>query len=277
MARTQSPPRDLDLHVAEQGDGERVIFLPAVGSNGAQWRGVVRRLAARVHALMPDLVGEGSGTWPRPDAGALLDEEEALLAALLDRVGRAHVVGHSYGGFLAMRLAARHPSRVRSLVLVEPIAFGLLEREGPAAERDEIRAVERACAEALAAGDAASAAASFVNYWSGAAVFAALPELSQRAVAAVMPKICRGWREVVAADEPQIPATIPATLVCGARSPSPTRWIARRLAAGARHLVELDGAGHMSPITHPDALARAVDAHLASVGVAVGGASEAAG
>jgi pimeloyl-ACP methyl ester carboxylesterase len=101
------------------------------------------------------------------------------LAALLRALGLAPVdlVGASYGGLVALELAARHPELVHALVLVEPAALGLLSqtpkgdslRRAALAKLDPVRA-------ALARGDSAGAIATFVSGVSGApGGFAAMP------------------------------------------------------------------------------------------------------
>ena len=61
----------------------------------------------------------------RAHAPFTIEEQAADGLAVLDRLGvrRAHVVGHSYGGDIALQLAADHPERVASLVLLEPALF----------------------------------------------------------------------------------------------------------------------------------------------------------
>jgi pimeloyl-ACP methyl ester carboxylesterase len=115
---------ETDLHVRVWGVGhaERVVLLH--GSNVPDperiWH-AQRPLADEFEALVVDRRGFGQS----PDATAPLtwDGEVADVLALVGE--RAHVVGHSYGGVIALALAGRFPERVRSLVTIEPPAFGL--------------------------------------------------------------------------------------------------------------------------------------------------------
>jgi lipase len=91
-----------------------------------------RRLQGQHKIIAPDLIGFGrTGAWPR--SGELTHDLQAeLVAALIGEEGggAVDVVGHSYGGAVAVRLALRRPELVRTLVLVEPVLTLLLREAG---------------------------------------------------------------------------------------------------------------------------------------------------
>jgi pimeloyl-ACP methyl ester carboxylesterase len=116
-------PIETDLYVRIWGEGhpERVVFLH--GSNvpdpEVTWQ-KQRPLAETYELVVVDRRGFGHS----PTANRITWESE--IRDLLALIGeRAHVVGHSYGGVLALLLGSRHPERVRSLIAIEPPAFGL--------------------------------------------------------------------------------------------------------------------------------------------------------
>ncbi len=91
-----------------------------------EWDDVLDRLATRFRVIAPDLPGFGESEKPSPsrypygvDAFA---EAIADVMAAFD-VGRAHVMGHSMGGAVAITLAANHPEIVQRLVLVDPLVY----------------------------------------------------------------------------------------------------------------------------------------------------------
>jgi pimeloyl-ACP methyl ester carboxylesterase len=88
---------------------------------GAEAFAAQRPLAQRRHLVLPDRPGHGQ----TPAEGREDFERDAALLAPLLGPGGAHVVGHSYGGVVALYIAAGHPERVRSLTLIEPPAFWL--------------------------------------------------------------------------------------------------------------------------------------------------------
>jgi pimeloyl-ACP methyl ester carboxylesterase len=111
------------MHVVERGTpGARVLLLHGYASNAQAWRAVIDRLDGRFQMAAVDLVGFGWSTrYPtRPLTG---DAYAERLAGVLDALGWpvAHVVGQSWGGGLAQRLAVAHPQRVDRLVLVATV------------------------------------------------------------------------------------------------------------------------------------------------------------
>jgi pimeloyl-ACP methyl ester carboxylesterase len=127
------------LHLARAGAGPRLVFVH--GSISAGWEAWVEQqpLADRFELL----VLWRSGYAPNPPIDSLDFEAQALEVAALLRPGD-HLIGHSYGGVVAL-LAALHAAPIlASLTLVEPVAFAV------AAQDPEVRAFEDRMAEDLA-------------------------------------------------------------------------------------------------------------------------------
>jgi len=104
------------------GAGEPVLFLHGSGpgvSAWANWRLVMPACAERFRVIAPDMVGFGFTERPvgiTYDLDTWVAQAVGLLDAL--QIERAHLVGNSFGGALALALAIRHPQRVRRLVLM---------------------------------------------------------------------------------------------------------------------------------------------------------------
>ena len=123
--------------------GDTVVLLHSSASSARQWQPAVAALQAHfsVHAI--DFHGHGA----RPDwqggAAMTLADEVALVEPLLEQAGGAHLIGHSYGGAVALKLATRLPALVRSVVAYEPVLFGLLH--GDAGSRRHSSSSRMAC------------------------------------------------------------------------------------------------------------------------------------
>jgi pimeloyl-ACP methyl ester carboxylesterase len=109
----------------ERGAGEAALFLHGAPLNGFQWRGAIDRLSAHRRCIAPDFMGLGYSEVPEGQSLAPGAQTE-MLAALLDSLSVATVdlVASDSGGAVAQLFVARHPGRVRTLLLtncdVEP-------------------------------------------------------------------------------------------------------------------------------------------------------------
>lgn len=114
-----------DLHAFRYGPPgpTRVLALHGLTGHGKRWQTWATHHLADVTVVAPDLIGHGRSSW---DAPWTIDANVAALAALLDADGGQPVVavGHSFGGAIALNLAAARPDLVDALVLLDP-AIGL--------------------------------------------------------------------------------------------------------------------------------------------------------
>jgi pimeloyl-ACP methyl ester carboxylesterase len=232
------------------------------------------RLAGRFRTLAVDLYGSGkSPMWPGSRPLTLADEA-ALLAPVLAGAGpRFHVVGHSYGGAVALAAALGAPGRVESLVLFEPVLFSLLMAEDPTqpAAR-EIAAVRDDTVAALERGDPRASGARFVDYWMGTGTWAAMPEPRREALATAMSTVRAEWDAVFREPTPLsafAALDVPVLCITGSESPASSRGVARLLTKALPRVtaVEIEGVGHMGPVTHPDRVNALIGRHLTDGGI----------
>lgn len=224
-------------------------------------------IAPEFRVIAVDGWGAGkSPPWPGERPLTLADEV-ALLEPLLQQAGeRFALVGHSYGGAVALMTALRAPQRVSALALYEPTLFALVEAQTPPPnDVDGIRhAVERAGA-ALDAGDEDAAARHFIDYWMGEGAWAATPAARKPAIAASMRDV-RHWAHALMREptprERFASLQMPVLLMTGSHSPLAARAVARRLQPVLPRCEphEFAGLGHMAPIGD----AEAVNARIAS-------------
>ena len=239
---------------AEQG--RTIVLLHSSASSGRQWECLVETLKTgfRVHPV--DLHGHGRQPAWRGDSPFTLTDEAALVEPLLAEAGSAHIVGHSYGAAVALKLATLYPKRVRSLVAYEPVMFRWLIDEAP---RDrpvqEIVAVASSIRDRLANGDEHSAARRFIDFWSGTGVWESLPDGKRESIATRMRSVLRHFDALFR--EPLQRAHLaslgmPMLFLTGAQTVDVTRRIGRLLrdAHPHAHHEMLHGMGHMGPITH---------------------------
>jgi pimeloyl-ACP methyl ester carboxylesterase len=237
------------------GTGAPVLLLHGSASTSAMWLPVIDALKARFRVLAPDLIGYGrTDPWP---AGHdyTLDDEVRLIAPLVASAARgAHVVGHSYGGVVALQLARSHRDLVRSLTLIEPVAFHLLRDADEPQARAEAEELARSYSAQMAAGATEAALRRFVDYWGGPSAWDAMDEAARAPMRRVAPKMVLDFHAAFADPGPDpwrdLPA--PVRLLAGDKSPLTVRRIAavlaRRLPSATLQVVA--GANHLLPATH---------------------------
>lgn len=112
------------VYVEQAGRGEPLVLIHGFGGSSYSWRFVIPHLARRFRVLALDLNGFGFTQRPREPEHYTVEGQERLVLNTLDalEVPSAHFIGHSFGGGLALLVAARHSSRARSLVLVGSVS-----------------------------------------------------------------------------------------------------------------------------------------------------------
>ena len=118
-----------ELHLETRGDGTPAVFVHGSFRGGLDTFREQLALADEYRVIVVDRRGFG-GSQSGVSDGWPTDTED--LVALLDKVGPAHVVGHSYGAVVALVTAARVPKRLLSLVAIEPPAFELARGDAAA-------------------------------------------------------------------------------------------------------------------------------------------------
>ena len=233
-----------------------VVCLHSSAASGRQWRRLVAEGGDGWQWHTPDLYGHGGRPdWPELMPSQLSVEANGVLAGLpFPPDQKFHLVGHSYGGAVALQIALQQPQRVLSLTLYEPVAFGVLPAMGEAEPAlVEISQVATTLAAALDRGDDFSAARGFCAYWQGRDVWPDMDIGQQLRVAEAMPTVRRHFDALFAAqwsDSQLDTLRMPVQLICGTATRASARRVAQSLSIRLPQatLQMLEGAGHMAPI-----------------------------
>lgn len=249
---------------------EAVVLLHCSGSSGGQWRALAAQLDGRYRVIAPDLIGYGAAAPWSGHGGFSLAREAAAVRSVLGRLDHpVHLVGHSYGGAVALHIARTAPELLASLTLIEPSAFHLL-RGGDAidmAALQEITAVAAQASTALASGDYVGGFGRFVDYWSGPGSWAAMPADKRAAFAPQLAKVALDFHALFnepAELEDMSEIALPTLLMQGGCTTLPSRCVCARLrvALPEASFRVVQGAGHMAPLTHRDQVNALIAAHL---------------
>ncbi|PVA05849.1 alpha/beta fold hydrolase [Thalassorhabdomicrobium marinisediminis] len=211
--------------------------------------------------LFFDLPGHGkSGPWRGEDLHKdVFDVAEALLQ------GPTHVVGHSFGGTVALRLAVERPDLVSRLTLIDPVFFAAARRGAEDAEaHSAYKVASPAFIDAWEAGDLEAASKAFLAQWGTGRPWDAMSQATRERIMGQIHLIAAAV-PVLENDAPGLldrldRVTCPVDLIEGGASDPVMSKIVAALAVdlpqAGHHVIE--GAGHMVAVTHPQEVAAAM-------------------
>ena len=254
------------LHCTDVGAGPRtVVFGHGLLWSGEMFGPQIDALSDRFRCIAVDWRGQGRSAVP--DSGYDMDTLTADVVALIEHLGIAPVdyVGLSMGGFIGMRLAARHPELVRSLALLETSAEPEPEQNVPAYRK--LAQVVRFVGPRPVAGRvmAIMFGQTFLTDPSRAVERAEWRRRlnSVDRVGAVL--ATHGVIERAGITDELARITTPTLVLVGDEDVATVPDKARRIQAGiaGSQLVIVPHAGHTSPIEQPEAVTAALEEHLA--------------
>src|SRR5258706_6837733 len=261
--------RDVHVQSREAGEGLGAVLLHSAGSSSGQWRRLTERLAPRYRVLAPDLLGYGgTGHWTTGRLDLIADEAEIAAAMIEIADAPVHLVGHSYGGHVAARTALEYPEYVQSLTLIEPSMHYLLDHAHENAAYAEIRAVADPVLAHARRGELEQAARIFLDYWMGEGTLAAMACPSRAAVIESMRKLAYQWPHSLERQRPALSdyraLAVPTLLIQGTETTLALQRLMQVLCSTLPNceLVFIEGAGHMSAVTHAAAVNAAIESHL---------------
>jgi pimeloyl-ACP methyl ester carboxylesterase len=254
----------------ECGAGPTVVLVPGSCSTGAAWRPVISQWENRFRCVTTSLLGYG-GTAERRTA---LDTDIAHEAEMLESVVRraacpVHLVGHSFGGVVALAVALRNQVPLLSLVIVEAPAAELLRHAGEHQHYRAFREMTDAYFGAFDAGDK-EAIGTMIDFYGGASTFASWPPRVRGYAVETTTVNILDWAS--AYGFPLTPARLAAveipTLVLRGGTSHPAVQRANELLSRyipKASVVTVAGAAHFMIATHVEEVARAIAEHAASV------------
>lgn len=251
----------------EHGYGPTVVFAPGSCSTGAAWRPVIAAAGGALRCITTSLLGYG-GTRERrsgfePDIAA----EAGVIETVIRRAAApVHLVGHSFGGLVALAVALRNRVPLRSLTIIEAPAAELLRNAGEQEHYEAFRRMTNTYITAHDAGDPAAIEA-MIDFYGGAGTFASWPERVRNYAIETTPVNILDWADVYGFDlTPELLSKIDIpTLVLLGETSHPAVQCANRLLyrhmSGAS-MVTVAGAAHFMINTHAEKVARIVSSHV---------------
>lgn len=247
-------------HTSPDTRNAPVIALHSSASNGGQWAMLANDLEGRFCVHAPNLPGYGKNCLTADTSKTgLASAASAVITEILQYNRPVHLIGHSNGGAIALKVAMLRPDLIKSLALYEPCMFHLL-RNGDHTDKDlfaEITAISDALKAGCNVGNAEPGMRSFLDFWNGAGSWDRLPDQAKRKFSAIAGSVVSDFTRVFCEDwdiDQLKGLTMPTLFLMGMDSPQ----IAQRItglvcnAMPGAQLALLPGLGHMAPVTDPE-------------------------
>ncbi|WP_282610448.1 alpha/beta fold hydrolase [Pelagibius sp. Alg239-R121] len=160
----------------DSGSGPAVLFIPGSFSTPAAWRPMQKLLPACYRLSATSLCGYGATEETRSIGDLEMTHEVQVIERVAGEIGQPlHLVGHSFGGTVALATALAGRINVLSLAVFEANPLELIREQGSQEAFDEVHRMSQAFETAYHEGEL-DAAGRIIDFWGGEGVFAAMPE-----------------------------------------------------------------------------------------------------
>jgi pimeloyl-ACP methyl ester carboxylesterase len=257
------------IEYEEQGSGPALVMVPGSCSTGAAWRPVMKALGDNFRFVTTSLLGYGATAERRTDSDpSVLHEAEVLEAVIARAGGNVHLVGHSFGGAVALIAAMRKRVPIASLTVLEAPLPSLLNHCREDTHYRAFRDMTDAYFAAWRSGDR-EAIRTMIDFYGGEGTYASWPERVRGYAVETTPVNMLDW--ACAYDEPLSPEMlaaidVPVSVAVGAQS-HPAICRANGLVAMSikdATFKTIGGASHFMISTHPVQVAELIAKNVAN-------------
>ena len=255
------------IDYGECGTGPTIVLVPGSCSTGAAWRPVIATWNGQFRCVTTSLLGYGGTVERRTATDPDISHEAEILESVVRKAGgRVHLVGHSFGGLVALAVALRNRVPLASLVILEAPAPEVLRDRGEHQHYRAFRQMTEAYFAAFAGGNA-EAIAAMIDFYGGAGTYASWPPRVRAYAVETTPVNILDWASAYGFALPAkslAAVQIPALVIRGGAS-HPAVQRANALLSecmGNAALATIDTAAHFMIATHPDEVGRLIAQHV---------------
>ena len=251
----------------ETGAGSTVVLVPGSCSTGAAWRPLLAHLQRGFRCVTTSLLGYG-GTAERRTAGDtdISHEAEAVEAVIRRAACPVHLVGHSFGGLVALAVVLRRRVPLLSLTIAEAPAAEILRPMGEYRHYLAFRNMTDAYFLAFHAGDK-TAIEQMIDFYGGAGTFSSWPQRLRDYAAETTPVNLLDWASAYGFElTPALLATVktPTLVLWGEASHPAAKRVNELLGQRIPNatIAEITGAAHFMISSHARQVAGVIAQHV---------------
>jgi pimeloyl-ACP methyl ester carboxylesterase len=248
----------LQIDVTEDGAGPPVVLVHSSVSGNRQWKKLTEQLRDRYRVIAPNLYGYGGTTaWTESKGPQSLRAAALPVLAVAQQIdGPFYLVGHSWGGVIALHAAAILRERVSRLVLFEPMIPPALREHGRHAGWAEVEALYNDVKRLGGAGQWDALAQRFTIYFNGDDAWETTPAGRRMALAALLRPNFYEWdfiRDAITLHDFKS-ITAHTLIMRSADTRSALREMVELIREHYPHwsFAEIQAGGHMAPLARPD-------------------------
>ena len=250
-----------------------VVALHSSASNSRQWKQLAADMAYQYDVLaceLPDY--HGSDYHRRPSIKGMSAVADPILEDIQKLGQPVHLVGHSFGGAVALKIALTRPNMVKSLTLYEPAAFHIMKNDDQ--EDTKLLAGIKQIAQTLSsqalAGRPDRGMKVFVDFWNGKGAWESFSPAGQNNLAKSADLVIADFLSLFEETwelEYLGRLNIPTKMLLGTKSPAIAQRVAIQIAGNIRGatLAMLPNLGHMAPVSHPHLVNPLIQRHISLI------------
>ena len=206
----------------QQGNGSPIVFIHGSYATTSTWKKIVQQLASTHHCISIKLPGHCG--MPNPDdfTAPNIDTElkiiESVIAELTEQP--IHLIGHSFGGVVALALALKGAVAIQELTLFEPVSTWVFESVGDHAMTQQVNAFIQDYRQGIS-NNTPYICGKVIDFWGGEGAFEPLPDFIKDGMVPLTANNNRHWTLCENTYHPRTSLnllTIPTKLVCGSAS-----------------------------------------------------------
>jgi pimeloyl-ACP methyl ester carboxylesterase len=247
---------NIDDYYEQQGSGSPIVFIHGSFATISTWKKMIEQLSSYHHCISIKLPGHCGTANPEdfsnPTINTELDILEKVITKLTDEP--IHIVGHSFGGVVALALALKGNVALSQMTLFEPVAVWVLECMQDHKMSAEVRCFLNAYFQEVSA-NKPYACGQVIDFWGGKGSFEPLPAFIKNSMASLVANNIRHWNicsaiNNTASDLKKL--SIPTRLVCGTKSNPVAHAIIDHLnnQLPSSKKYTMDGASHFLVTSH---------------------------